>query len=101
MEGSTQGSVSDTNAGDAVTITCQDNHVLEGNSDLTCTIDGSWSSNAPKCTRKGKSFSQFHGTQVSFVVLRDPPRFGRPAKPRRAAGLRPGVRERGHEYDNV
>ena len=49
MEGSTQGSWNDTKEGENVTITCQDNHVLDGNSELTCTIDGSWSSNAPKC----------------------------------------------------
>ena len=49
VEGSTQGSWSDTNAGDTVTVTCQEDHVLEGNSVLTCTTDGNWSSDPPEC----------------------------------------------------
>ena len=54
VEGSNQGSLSDTNAGDTVTVSCLKKHVLIGSSSLTCTIDGSWSSSSPECKRLSK-----------------------------------------------
>ena len=53
VEGSTQGSWSDTYVGSTVKITCQRKYVLAGNSELTCKTGGSWSSNVPKCKKLG------------------------------------------------
>ena len=79
VEGSTQGSWSDTNAGDTVTVTCQEDHVLEGNSDiedvmdhlsklLRCTSNGEWSSEAPKCTKVGKLILVRFGSCVELEI---------------------------------
>ena len=49
VDGSTQGSWSEANPGATVTITCLDDHVLVGNSDLRCGVDGTWSNGIPTC----------------------------------------------------
>ena len=50
VEGSIKGTWGDASIGDVVTITCQENHVLKGTSELTCMTLYLWSSETPKCT---------------------------------------------------
>ena len=58
-----------TAAGDKVTVTCQDNHVLEGNSELTCNSDGSWSSDPPKCINgKILNFNQVCSFELKHIM---------------------------------
>ena len=53
-----QGSWSDTDAGQTVTIECEKKHVIDGNSDRTCNSNGEWSNGAPLC-RKLSKFDRF------------------------------------------
>ena len=49
VDGSVQGSWSDTDAGQTVTINCQEKHVLDGSSERTCNSNGEWNKEAPLC----------------------------------------------------
>eukprot|EP00116_Pleurobrachia_bachei_P011889 sb/3472151/ len=54
VEGSTQGSWTDSPMGTTATIECAASHILVGSATLTCQEDRSWSSDNPQCDEVGE-----------------------------------------------
>ena len=74
VDGSVQGSWNDTNAGQTVTINCQEKHVRDGSSERTCNSDGAWNIDPPLCRKLSKLSLVYLGVndqlQIAPLTLR-------------------------------